>query len=54
MLKFEIFEHLKEEKVKRAVRVQSLIVKILRDYLHEKGFSEILSVVISRVTDPLS
>jgi len=54
MLKFEIFEHLKDEKVKEAVRVQSLIVKILRDYLHEKGFSEILPVVISRVTDPLS
>ncbi|MDI6851063.1 MAG: asparagine synthetase A [bacterium] len=54
MLEFEIFEHLKDEKVKIAVRVQSLIIKILRDFLHEKGFFEILPVVISRVTDPLS
>jgi len=54
MLEFEIFAHLKNERVKMAVRVQSLIVKILRDYLHERGFSEILPVIISRVTDPLS
>lgn len=54
---FEIDKYLrllKSEKMKRAVRVQNGIIQICRDFLQQKGFVEILPVIISPITDPLT
>jgi asparaginyl-tRNA synthetase len=45
---------LTSEKVQNAVRVQSHILGIARDFLVERGFVEILPVIISPFTDPLT
>jgi asparaginyl-tRNA synthetase len=45
---------LKSEKIKRAVRIQSEIIQSSRDFLKQKGFVEILPVIISPITDPLT
>ena len=54
---FEIdkyLELLKSEKMKRALKVQNGIIQICRDFLQKKGFVEILPVIISPITDPLT
>ncbi len=45
---------LKDERVITANRLKGKIIGILRDFLKEKGFVELLPVVASPVTDPLS
>ena len=45
---------LKSERLKRAVKIQSEIIKLSRDFLGSKGFIEILPVIISPITDPLT
>lgn len=54
MLLEKQIEHIKDERVRRAVRVEARIISILRDYLMEHGFVELLPVIISKVTDPLT
>lgn len=54
---FEIDEYLsllKSEKLKRAVRIQGEIIHLSRSFLKQKGFVEILPVIISPITDPLT
>ncbi|MFW6140762.1 MAG: asparagine synthetase A [Acidobacteriota bacterium] len=54
---FEIDEYLsllKSEKLKRAVRIQGEIIHLSRTFLKQKGFVEILPVIISPITDPLT
>ncbi|MCP2604555.1 asparagine synthetase A [Candidatus Aminicenantes bacterium AH-873-B07] len=48
------FSLLKSEKLKRAVKIQSEIIKLARNFLGSKGFVEILPVIISPITDPLT
>lgn len=53
---FEIDRYLKlwkSEKMARALRVQAKIIELSRNFLSQKGFVEILPVVISPITDPL-
>jgi len=45
---------LRSEKLKRAVRVQAQIIQVARDFLREQGFVEMLPVIISPITDPLT
>jgi len=45
---------LRSEKLKRAVTVQNEIIQSSRDFLRQKGFVEILPVIISPITDPLT
>lgn len=45
---------LRSERFKKAVKVQSRIIQFSRDFLTEKGFVEILPVIISPITDPLT
>lgn len=47
-------DHLKDERVKRANSVKSKIISILRDFLNSRGFKELLPVIVSPITDPLS
>ncbi|MFQ6083863.1 MAG: asparagine synthetase A [Candidatus Aminicenantia bacterium] len=42
------------ERVKRAVKIQSEIIQLARDFLKGKKFVEILPVIISPITDPLA
>lgn len=54
---FKIDEYLnvlRSEKIKRAVKIQSEILDLSRDFLKRKGFIEILPVIISPITDPLT
>jgi len=54
---FKIDEYLsllRSEKLKRAVRIQSEIIRHSRNFLKQKGFIEILPVIISPITDPLT
>jgi len=54
---FKIDEYLsllRSEKLKRAVRIQSEIIHLSRNFLKQKGFVEILPVIISPITDPLT
>ncbi|MFW6123761.1 MAG: asparagine synthetase A [Acidobacteriota bacterium] len=54
---FKIDEYLsllRSEKLKRAVRIQSEIIHLSRKFLKQKGFVEILPVIISPITDPLT
>lgn len=54
---FKIDNYLKllqSEKIKKAVRIQSEIIRFSRDFLARKGFIEILPVIISPITDPLA
>lgn len=50
----EYLHLLQSEKIKRAVRIQSEIIQSSRDFLKQKGFVEILPVIISPITDPLT
>ncbi|MEO0266031.1 MAG: asparagine synthetase A [candidate division WOR-3 bacterium] len=50
----KLLRHIKDEKVRRAIRVNAHIISTLRDYLIGKGFVEIFPVMISKVTDPLT
>jgi len=50
----EYLRRLKSERLKRSVRVQSQVIQFSRDFLIKKGFVEILPVVISPITDPLT
>lgn len=50
----EYLKKLKSERLKQAVRVQSRIIQFSRDFLIQRGFVEILPVVISPITDPLT
>lgn len=49
----KIYSKLQDERVKRAVEVQSHVRYELKKFLHEKGFVEIPPVIISPLTDPL-
>jgi len=54
---FKIDEYLsllKSEKLKKAVRIQGEIIHFSRKFLKKKGFVEILPVIISPITDPLT
>lgn len=54
---FKIDEYLnllQSEKLKRAVKIQSEIIQLSRDFLRQKEFVEILPVIISPFTDPLT
>jgi asparaginyl-tRNA synthetase len=54
---FRIDEYLgllRSEKLKKAVSIQSEIIHFSRSFLKEKGFVEILPVIISPITDPLA
>ncbi|MDH7513063.1 MAG: asparagine synthetase A [Clostridiales bacterium] len=45
---------LRSEKLKRAVNIQNEIIQSSRDFLRQQGFVEILPVIISPITDPLT
>jgi asparaginyl-tRNA synthetase len=45
---------LKSEGLKKSVKIQSEILHTSRDFLAQKGFVEILPVIISPITDPLA
>ncbi|MGB8952956.1 MAG: asparagine synthetase A [Candidatus Aminicenantales bacterium] len=45
---------LRSENVRRAVKIQDRILRYSRDFLSRKGFIEILPVIISPFTDPLT
>jgi asparaginyl-tRNA synthetase len=45
---------LQSERLKRAVKIQSGIIQSARDFLTKEGFVEILPVIISPITDPLT
>jgi asparaginyl-tRNA synthetase len=54
---FRIDEYLtllRSEKLKRAVRIQGEIINLSRNFLKQKRFVEILPVIISPITDPLT
>ena len=54
---FKIDEYLsllRSEKLKRAVKIQGEIIHFSRKFLKQKGFTEILPVIISPITDPLT
>ena len=50
----QYLQDLKSEKIKLAVGVQAKIIQAARDFLTGEGFTEILPVVISPITDPLT
>jgi asparaginyl-tRNA synthetase len=50
----EYLSLLQSEKIKRAVRIQGEIIHLSRDFLKQRGFVEILPVIISPFTDPLT
>jgi len=47
-------KELKSEKIRQAVSVQSKVIQAARDFLAGEGFVEILPVIISPITDPLT
>ncbi|MFH0883072.1 MAG: asparagine synthetase A [bacterium] len=47
------YERLRSEPLRHALRVQSEILKAAGDFLRQQGFTEILPVIMSPVTDPL-
>ncbi len=49
----KIYQKLKDEKVKKAVEVQSFVRYKMKEFLHHRGFVEIPPVIISPITDPL-
>ncbi len=49
----KIYERLKDERIKRAVVVQSFVRYEMKRFLHDRGFVEIPPVIISPITDPL-
>lgn len=54
---FKIDEYLKllrSEKIKRSVKIQAEIIHLSRDFLKRREFVEILPVIISPFTDPLT
>lgn len=54
---FEIDEYLKRiqsEKIRKSLKIQSQILSLSREFLMQKSFVEILPVVISPITDPLT
>lgn len=50
----KLLGHIKDERVGRAIRIEAHIMNIMREYLSSKGFVEILPVMVSRITDPLT
>jgi len=50
----EYLSLLRSEKLRTAVRIQGEIIHLSRDFLKQKGFVEILPVIISPITDPLT
>ncbi len=45
---------LRSERLQRAVKIQNEIIQSSRDFLRRSGFVEILPVIISPITDPLT
>jgi asparaginyl-tRNA synthetase len=45
---------LRSKKLKSAVNIQDEIIQVSRDFLRQRGFVEILPVIISPITDPLT
>lgn len=45
---------LRSERLRRAVKIQNEIIQASRDFLRQRGFVEILPVIISPLTDPLT
>ncbi|MCI4445559.1 MAG: asparagine synthetase [Candidatus Aminicenantes bacterium] len=50
----QYIKELKSEKIKQAISVQSKLIQAARDFLIAEGFIEILPVIISPITDPLT
>ncbi len=50
----QLRSHLRDERVAAANRVKSKVVKILRDFLEGRDFVELMPVIASSITDPLS
>ena len=46
--------YLEDKTYKDALLVQSEILRLSREFLLEKGFVEVLPVIISTITDPLN
>lgn len=44
----------RSEALRRALHVQSVVLDESRDFLRRRGFVEILPVIISPITDPLT
>lgn len=44
----------RSEALRRALRIQSVVLDICREFLRRRGFVEILPVIISPITDPLT
>ena len=49
----EEYAHLSSETLRHALKVQSEILKAANDFLRGRGFTQILPVIMSPVTDPL-
>ncbi|MGB9765462.1 MAG: asparagine synthetase A [Candidatus Saccharicenans sp.] len=47
-------KELNSEKIKKAILVQSRLIEAARDFLTSEGWVEILPVIISPITDPLT
>lgn len=50
----EYVRTLKSEKLRNIVKIQDEMLTLIRDFLRQKGFVELLPVVISPLTDPLN
>jgi len=49
-----ITKHLKDERVIKANSLKSKLIGFLREFMQDKGFIELLPVIASPITDPLS
>ncbi len=47
-------KYLKDESYKDALIIQSGIIGLSRQFLHNEGFVEYLPVIVSTITDPLN
>jgi len=47
-------EQLKSPRLQLAISIQTRLITYIREFLLEAGFQEILPVIISPVTDPLT
>ena len=47
------YRQVRSEMVRRATRVQSEVLRATGDFLRQRGFVQIMPVVVSPVTDPL-
>ena len=50
----KVVKHLKDHKVKAAVKVKSEVLRIAENFLKDEGYVELLPTILSTVTDPLN